>query len=65
MNETYEPNAVREIHEIRLASYERTKNMTSKERCEFMHNETKDLIQKLGIKVLPLESEVTRKRKIN
>ena len=47
-----EPKAMQEIHEIRLKNYEETKDMTPAQRSERRRNETKDIIEKYGFKVI-------------
>jgi len=42
----------REVEEIRLKIYEKTKNMTSQEYKEYLERSTEDIVKKYGLKVV-------------
>jgi hypothetical protein len=44
-----EPEALREVHAIRLMIHDETKGMTAEERTAYYHEGTKDILSKLGI----------------
>ena len=46
-----EPEALKEIHEIREKIYEETKNMTPAERAAHAHNEAQKLIWQYNLKM--------------
>jgi len=46
-----EPNALKEIHDIRTNIYEETKNMTSEERAKHAHCEAQKLIKQFNLKL--------------
>jgi hypothetical protein len=46
-----EPNALKEIHEIREKIYEETKTMTPAERAVYAHNEAQKLIKKYNLRI--------------
>lgn len=63
MKNLNEPRALREIHDIRLANYERTKHMSPEERSRLLQEETQDVIARMGIQVTllaPSEQELKR-----
>ena len=45
-----EPNALKEIHDIREKIYEETKNMTIEERAKYAHSEVQKLIKQYDLK---------------
>ena len=45
-----EPEAMREIHEIRLKLYEEEKNLTVEQKIAKIHKEAQEAIDKYGIK---------------
>ncbi|MFH1825156.1 MAG: hypothetical protein ABH873_08050 [Candidatus Firestonebacteria bacterium] len=46
-----EPKAMAEIHEIRKNIYEETKNMTAREKLEWVHKESEKAKNKYGIRL--------------
>jgi predicted RNase H-related nuclease YkuK (DUF458 family) len=46
-----EPNALKEIHNIREKIYEETKSMTSEERANHAHHEAQKLIKQYNLKI--------------
>ena len=53
-----EPEAMREIHEIRLKLHEEEKNLSMKEKLEKTHREAQEIIKKYGIKFKTRTSSV-------
>ena len=47
----HEPQATREIHEIRLKLYEEERNLTVQEKIAKIKREAREAIEKYGIKV--------------
>lgn len=47
---TNEPRAMQEIHEIRAKLYEKTKNMTAKERTAYYRAKAEEMEKKHGVK---------------
>lgn len=45
-----EPEAMREIHEIRERMYEEMKDMTDKEKLEYIHKAAEEAKKKYGLK---------------
>jgi hypothetical protein len=46
-----EPEAMREIHEIRRKHYEETKNMTAEERLAYIKKKAREFEEESGIKL--------------
>ena len=46
-----EPKSMAEIHEVREKIYEETKNMTAKEKLEWVHKESEKTKKKYGLKL--------------
>jgi hypothetical protein len=46
-----EPEAMREIHEIRERLHDEEKNLSMKEKLEKTHREAQEIIKKYGIKL--------------
>ncbi|MDR1564027.1 MAG: hypothetical protein LBS74_03630 [Oscillospiraceae bacterium] len=46
---TNEPEAMREIHDIRLQIYEETKGMTAEQRADHANKAAEELVKKHGI----------------
>jgi hypothetical protein len=45
-----------ELNAIRLKNYERTKDMTTSERADYLHKKVEDGLRRHGYKLVPIDS---------